>query len=141
MSRIVNVSEAAALAMHGAVLMAARPGKPMTTREMAGELQASESTLSKVLQRLSAVGIAKAKRGPRGGYVLARPPGEAALLEVFEAIEGPLSTEGCLFGLPVCDGRCMLGTLIDEVNDTVRRKLGGAKLADLTDLYGAKDAK
>ncbi len=137
MPKTMKLSEAAAQAMRGAVLMATRPGERITTKEMAGELKTSDSTLSKVLQRLSAEGIAKAKRGPRGGYMLAKRPGEVTLLDVFEAIEGPLSTEDCLFGLPVCDGRCMLGTLIDQVNETIRRELGRKKLSDLTDICGS----
>ena len=46
--------------------------------------------LEQIFQRLRRAGLVKAKRGPGGGYLLARDPAEISLVEVVEAIEGTI---------------------------------------------------
>ena len=46
--------------------------------------------LLKILQQLVRARILRSKRGPRGGFSLARPMKKVSMLEVIEAIEGPL---------------------------------------------------
>jgi Rrf2 family iron-sulfur cluster assembly transcriptional regulator len=50
--------------------------------------------LEQIFQRLRRGGIVASKRGPGGGYCLAREPAKITLLEILEAVEGPL--EGTL---------------------------------------------
>lgn len=45
--------------------------------------------LEQIFQRLRKAKLVRGKRGPGGGYVLARPAGEIRLLDVIEAVEGP----------------------------------------------------
>ncbi len=47
--------------------------------------------LLKILQQLVRANILHSKRGPRGGFSLARPPKKISLLQVIEAVEGPLA--------------------------------------------------
>ena len=46
--------------------------------------------LEQIFRRLRRAGIVTAKRGPGGGYTLARPAAEITLREVVEAVEGPI---------------------------------------------------
>jgi Rrf2 family protein len=46
--------------------------------------------LEQIFQRLRRAGLVRSKRGPGGGYRLARAPEEISLREVVEAVEGPL---------------------------------------------------
>jgi Rrf2 family protein len=46
--------------------------------------------LEQIFQRLRRARLVRAKRGPGGGYRLARPAGEITLRHVIEAVEGPL---------------------------------------------------
>src|SRR4030042_3599513 len=46
--------------------------------------------LLKILQQLVRANILRSKRGPRGGFNLARNPKKITLLEVIEAVEGPM---------------------------------------------------
>jgi Rrf2 family protein len=46
--------------------------------------------LLKILQQLVRANILRSKRGPRGGFNLARKPSKVNLLEVIEAVEGPM---------------------------------------------------
>lgn len=79
-------------------------------------------------------------RGPRGGFVLARPPGRITLLEVYEAIEGPRRGSRCLFDSPGCGApRCILGGLLERVDAQLGGYLAGTKLSALADLYAGDD--
>jgi len=135
---VFKVSEAASLALHTAAFLAGRPGEVVTTGEVASALDVSENHLSKVLQRLAKAGLVRSTRGPRGGFMLSRSPDDLTLLEVYEAIEGPLGTTNCLFGRPVCDGECILGDLLTDVNAQIRAYLTGTKLSAAPQLAGAK---
>jgi Rrf2 family protein len=46
--------------------------------------------LEQIFQRLRHAELVSSKRGPGGGYMLARPPAEITLRDVVEAVEGPL---------------------------------------------------
>ena len=46
--------------------------------------------LEQIFQRLRRAGLVTSKRGPGGGYMLARTPARITLREVVEAVEGPL---------------------------------------------------
>ena len=48
--------------------------------------------LLKILQQLVRANVLRSKRGPRGGFFLARPDTDITLLEVIEAVDGPLSS-------------------------------------------------
>jgi Rrf2 family protein len=47
--------------------------------------------LLKILQQLVRANVLRSKRGPRGGFCLARPTGKISLLEIIEAVDGPMS--------------------------------------------------
>jgi len=46
--------------------------------------------LLKILQQLVKVDILRSKRGPRGGFSLAKTPKKISILEVIEAVDGPM---------------------------------------------------
>ena len=133
MSGILKISEAATLALHAGAYLASNSEGPAPTRRIASELNVSEAHLAKVLQRLSKEGLVRSTPGPKGGFNLAKPADEISLLEVYEAIEGPLGVGGCLLGEPVCkDGLCILGGLVTEVDQRVRDYLARTRLSQLT---------
>jgi Rrf2 family protein len=51
--------------------------------------------LAKILQRLAKGKLIASVNGPKGGYVLAREPGQIRVSEVLRAIEGPLGLVNC----------------------------------------------
>ena len=48
--------------------------------------------LLKVMQRMVKANILSSKRGPGGGYTLARPAKEITLLEIIETVGGPIDS-------------------------------------------------
>ena len=136
MSGVLKISDAATLALHTTVLLADRTDGPLTTKEMASTFGVSEAHLAKVLQRLAKARIVLSGRGPKGGFLLAKPADRTTLLEVYEAIEGPLTDSDCLLGVPVCGGtHCILGSLVKNLNAQVRKYFSNTRLSDTTSAF------
>jgi Rrf2 family protein len=131
MADLIRMSEATALGLH-TMAVVARHDEPTSTARIATELRASEAHLSKVLQQLVRVGLLSSKRGPSGGYALAKPAGEISLLDVYEALEGPFRQDGCLFAEPVCrQVNCILGDLVGRLRIEAHEQLGSTSLSDV----------
>jgi Rrf2 family protein len=134
MSSVLKISEATSLALHSMAFLAAKPEQATTTKEIAARFNVSEAHLSKVLQRLTKAGFVESTRGPKGGFALSRPADEISLLDVYEFMEGPLTSRKCLLGTPVCRGNeCILGGLLETVDRQLRDYLSKAKLSELAD--------
>ena len=132
-----RISDATSLAMHTMVLLAGAPGEVVSTRRIAGALNASEAHLSKVLQRMVKAGLVRSIRGPKGGFQPARPCDTMTLLDIYEAIEGPLIEKRCLLPQPVCDGTdCILGELLAQTNQQMRELLSHTTLGTLGSRIG-----
>src|SRR5687768_15247168 len=65
-------------------------GRPTQIREIAERESIPPRFLEQIFQDLKKAGILGSKRGPRGGYHLARPASEIRLGDVFRALEGPV---------------------------------------------------
>jgi Rrf2 family protein len=136
MACILKISEAASLALHTVVYLATQHDGLVSTKQIARVLHASEAHLSKVLQRLARVGIVSSIRGPKGGFALHKPADAISLLEVYEAIEGPLALNNCLGDHPSCSGKqCVLGTLIGNIHDQVSKYLSKTTVSKLNRTY------
>ena len=141
MSSVLKVSEAASFALHTVVFLAANPDERFSTKRIAEVHDISEAHLSKVLQRLAKLGLVNSVRGPKGGFTLRRSADEITLLEVYEAIDGPLSPTTCLFGTPICNGRgCIMGDVLKSLNEETRAYLAGTTVSDVTAVYRGEGA-
>jgi Rrf2 family protein len=67
-----------------------RLGQAAGAKEIADRQKIPLRFLEQILQDLRKARIIEARRGPRGGYVLARPPAKISLAEVMHAVRGPL---------------------------------------------------
>src|SRR5207247_9751996 len=65
--------------------------------------------LEKIVQELIHKGLVRSRRGPHGGYVLARPAGRMTFRDVIEAVEGAISLNVCVGEHPDC---FLLGTCV-----------------------------
>jgi len=136
MSQVFKLSDACSIAFHAMTMLAAFPARMIHAREMARTFKVSEAHLAKVMQRLARAGLVKATRGPHGGFELARDSHDITLLQVYEAIEGPLHEQTCLLGEPACaGGNCILGGLLQTINHQVKSYLQNARLSELTATY------
>ena len=80
------------------VLHLADKGKDVVTplSEISEARDIPEKFLAKVFQSLSRSGILRSHRGVRGGFTLAKPPGEITVKDVLEAIQGPYHLTKCI---------------------------------------------
>ncbi|MBU0595322.1 Rrf2 family transcriptional regulator [Candidatus Bipolaricaulota bacterium] len=136
MADMLRLSEATALGLHAMAIVAGQE-RAISVVEAAKQLDASAAHLSKVMQQLAKSGFLQAKRGPNGGYTLARPASEITLLAVYEALEGSLRLDGCLFAAPVCQrAHCILGGLVERVRTQIHEHFEATTLADLAERQG-----
>lgn len=136
MSTVVKISEAVSLAMHGMVFLAAMEEEIHSVGEVAEKLHVSKAHLQKVFQQLARVGLLRSNRGPGGGYSLAKQSDEITLLDIYQAIEGPLEVKKCLFDEPICKGdRCIYGDLLSATQKRYQAYLEEMRLSELTDVY------
>lgn len=63
--------------------------------EIAQAQEIPPSFMAKILRSLVRARILRSSRGVHGGFSLARPASKISLLEVVEAIEGPLALTNC----------------------------------------------
>ena len=49
--------------------------------------------LLKILQQLVGANVLRSKRGPHGGFSLAKPPKKITMLQIIEAVDGPMISQ------------------------------------------------
>lgn len=124
MGQVIAISEGASIAIHAVLLLAIHDGKPQTTRSISEALAVSENHCSKIMQRLTKSGIVDAVRGPQGGFLLSVDPAQTSLLEVYEAIDGPLDEKHCMFRINKCPSKkCVFSSVTQRLTCEVKEFL------------------
>jgi Rrf2 family iron-sulfur cluster assembly transcriptional regulator len=87
-------SRSAEYAIRALVYMARMPeGRYVMTRTIAEDEQIPLHFLAKILQDLARRGLLKSSKGPSGGFTLKKPPSQIHLLDIVEALDGPVLAE------------------------------------------------
>jgi Rrf2 family protein len=76
-------------------LALSEPGARVTTGQIAERRLIPASLVRRIVTQLSLAGLVKTARGTDGGVELARPAAEISVLDVVQAIEGPLALNPC----------------------------------------------
>lgn len=61
--------------------------EPIQIREIAEREEIPMRFLEQILQELKRAGLVQSKRGPKGGYLLDRPPEQISLLNILDALD------------------------------------------------------
>jgi FeS assembly SUF system regulator len=90
-------------------------------------------TVSKVLKPLAHAGLVESFRGSNGGYRLAKPAEKISLIQIVEAIEGPLGVTECSGEHSTCEieAHCGVRGNWRHINDVVADALRGVSLAQM----------
>jgi len=72
------------------------------TNKIAAKQKIPSSFLAKIISQLSIAGVVHTSRGAKGGVALSRPAREISLLDVVEAIDGPITLNECVIDASVC---------------------------------------
>jgi len=118
-----------------AVLYLSRKGNTQrsATSTVAQEQHIPPSFLAKIISQLSIAGLLHTSRGARGGVTLAREPRDITLLEVIEAIDGPIQLNECAGENGSCtyDSECPLRPIWCDAQDDLVKRLRGTTFDQL----------
>ena len=110
-------------------------GRPVALAEIAARQDISLSYLEQLLAKLRKQGMVKSTRGPRGGYLLDKPPEEIRILDIIKAIEEPSRRRRRKNGFPVdmttARGWNLTATLWHELDERVEEFLSSVTLDDI----------
>lgn len=128
---------------YATVVLTALASDPEAVHSAAGLAERARletPTVSKVLKPLAQAGLVEGFRGAAGGYRLARPADQIGLIEIVEAIEGPLGMTECSVHGSQCgiEAHCGVRANWRRVNDVVVDALRGVTLAQM--LHGVPAA-
>jgi Rrf2 family protein len=131
----MKLSTTAAHAVRALAFLARQPGgRPVPSHTIATAEGLSGLFLLKVLRPLVAAGVLLSGRGPNGGYRLARPAQRISLLDVVEAVDGPVRGSVPRWAADGQGARldARLQQACDAGTEVVRRQLRKVSVADLT---------
>ena len=130
MSRLVSLSEAASIAIHGIILIA-RSKVPLNVVHIAELTGTSRHHVAKVMQRLGKDGFINSQRGPAGGFMLNKPAGKITFLDIYQAIEGKLEIPPCPLDNKVCPfNKCIMDNVMLRMTVEFSEYLKNQKVAD-----------
>jgi Rrf2 family protein len=121
-------------AIRGMLSLAGKPNHRITLiSEIASDIGVSKTFLAKIFQEFSKAGLVNSYRGAGGGFTLGRPAKKITLLEILEAVEGPITLSKCVLSRRSCrwESACPVNPVLRDLRDQVRRTLNKISLDQL----------
>ncbi|RPE81043.1 SUF system Fe-S cluster assembly regulator [Vulcaniibacterium tengchongense] len=134
MLRVTKLTDYATVVLTVLAAQAERaPDAVLSAPELAERAGLEPPTVAKVLKPLAQAGLVEGFRGANGGYRLARPAASIGLLEIVEAMEGPLGMTECSVHAGNCglERSCGVRANWRRINDVVIDALRGVTLAQM----------
>jgi Rrf2 family protein len=91
---VLRLSNRGRYALKAVFDLALHADAPAQVRDVASRQRIPLRFLEQIFQLLKRGGLVESKRGPRGGFLLARQPDEVKLGDVLRAVEGPVMLTG-----------------------------------------------
>jgi Rrf2 family protein len=110
------------------------------TRTLAAQENIPYQLACKLMQKLQSDRLVESYMGPKGGFRLSREPSLINLLDVIEAIQGPIRLNRCLLGKKVCvkQKSCSVRAKLVELQRYVSSHLGSITLNELVQSRGVQ---
>lgn len=132
MPNLLNISEVASLGLHAMAVLASRSEGHLTRQEITDALRVSGRELDRLTQPLAEARLLHSIGKPHGSFQLARPAHEITLLEIFEAIDGPLCKGAFSLEEPIFEGQdCTLSRVLQSIRRRLCDCLARTTLAEL----------
>jgi len=129
----MKLTRASSYALHALAYMAAQktPETPIASDKIADARNIPGRFLLKVLKPLVSARVLLSVKGPNGGYRLAKAPADITMLEILEAVDGPI--RGMAPETKEANGALnkKLEVICTETADTVKKQLAKVKLSEL----------
>ena len=140
----MQLTRAADYAVRVMIHLAGLPPETRASRaELAEAAECPEQFLSKVLQSLTRAGLVHSHRGNTGGFELPGVHRSASVLEVVEAIEGPIRLNTCLGNDRSCarQGWCPAHDVWAGAQDAVAQVLRDTTISGLAKIALGRKAE
>ncbi|MCG8653411.1 MAG: Rrf2 family transcriptional regulator [Pirellulales bacterium] len=108
------ISKTAEYALRAVVTMGNRPGQPMSADSLCDQTQVPRRYLTRVLQQLTAAGLAQSRSGPGGGYELSASIAKLTVLDVVNAVSPLQRIRECPLGISEHKTLCPLHKALDQ---------------------------
>ena len=110
------------------------PDQKAATSTVAREMKIPPSFLAKIISQLSIAGLLRTSRGARGGVTLAHAAGEISMLDVVEAIDGPILLNECVGDPANCSfsDDCLVHPIWLEVQESLVKRLQETRFDQLS---------
>src|SRR5579871_3631204 len=112
-------------------------GGPVLTSDLAEQEAIPKKFLENILLALKHRGLVHSRKGPHGGYQLARDPETISVGDIVRTLDGPLALVSCVSQTAyapceecVTEKDCTVRRLFQQVRDETARILDGTTLAD-----------
>ena len=130
----MRLTRASSYALHAVAYLAhQKHNRPVASHLIAQAQGIPERFLLKVLKPLASARILYSVKGPNGGYRLARPSSQISLLEIVEAVDGPIRGQA-----PLSDQEKnsnlnrKLESICQQGAQQIRKQFSKVQLSDLT---------
>lgn len=133
-ARIMRLTRGSDYGLRGMVFMARQPvGQVCLVSQVAAAEELPESYLAKIFQDLARNRLLMSHRGAKGGFSLVSEPEEVNLLQIIEAVEGPIALAPCLDVREGCERIeiCEIYETLDSAQTQMTLTLKNTTLADL----------
>lgn len=109
--------------------------EPVILKNVAKEEEISIRYLEQIIIPLKLSKLVKSIRGAGGGYILTQPPTKLKLIEIIEALEGPIALVDCVDDLDHCDRtpRCATYEVWKEATNLLKDYFSKTTLQDLVE--------
>ncbi len=130
----MQITQTADYAVRTVVYLALhRKDGPVAAANIAREMTIPVDYISKVVQALSRAGLVESVPGRNGGARLARDPAELSMLEIVEAVDGPVALTRCVTRPGACprDSYCIVHDFWKSTQKGLVSVLSGTKISDI----------
>ncbi len=111
-------------------------GAPISLKDVAKRQQISEKYLEQIISLLNKAGFVRSVRGPQGGYMLAKDPGEYTVGRILRLTEGDLAPVSCVEADGMdCERRqgCVTVRIWEKLTEAINGVVDHITLADMVE--------
>ncbi|NLW92644.1 MAG: Rrf2 family transcriptional regulator [Syntrophomonadaceae bacterium] len=130
------INQASDYGFRAVVFLAGQPQDQMVEAQViAREVVIPMRFLLKIMPSLIKAGIVRSQRGAGGGYTLARSAQEISLMDILEALEGPIRLNRCLIDVDLCTRGaapdCKVHQALGDIQTRLAEDFASYSVADL----------
>lgn len=107
--------------------------EPVLIKDISKRQEVSDLYLQQLFNRLKTAGLVRSTRGPKGGFMLTKPPSQISLADILQAMEGSTAPVECVDNATFCSrtDSCVTRKVWAEIKKAMDGVLESTTLQDL----------